>query len=62
MNWSMDVCVWWNKYCNDFILKRPCLYLDGPSNVGKTMFIEKLIGKDNMPFVYYPDVGNFFMQ
>lgn len=31
-------------------------------NVGKSSLIEKLIGKRNMKFVYYPGIGQFFMQ
>lgn len=61
-NWSLDCCVWWNKYYNNFNIKRPCLYLYGPSNVGKSSFIEMLIGKNNLKYVFYPGVGKFFMQ
>lgn len=61
-NWSMDVCIWWNKYYNFFKIKRPCLYLYGPGNVGKSTFIENLIGRNNLKYVFYPGVGKFFMQ
>lgn len=62
MNWTLDVCMWWNKWYDCFKLKRPALYLYGLSNVGKSTFIERIIGADNMPYVFYPDVGKFFMQ
>lgn len=62
MNWTMDVCVWWNTWYDRFKLKRPALYLYGPSNCGKSTFIERIIGLDNMPYVFLPDVGKFFMQ
>lgn len=61
-NWTLDVCIWWNKYYNTFNIKRPCLYLYGASNVGKTTFIENLIGIKNLKYVFYPGVGKFFMQ
>lgn len=62
MNWTVDVCMWWNRYCNDFVVKRPCLYLYGGSNVGKSSFVESLIGESLMKYVFYPGVGKFFMQ
>lgn len=61
-NWTLECVIWWNKYFNSFVVKRPCLYLYGPSNVGKSTFIEMLIGKNNLKYVFYPGVGKFFMQ
>lgn len=61
VNWCMDVCVWWNKYHSYFCLKRPCLYLYGETNVGKSTFVENVVGEQNMPYVFYPGVGKFFM-
>lgn len=64
--WHDAVVTWYNEWC--FILneKKNCirkqLYLSGPTNVGKSTVIEKLIGKSNLKFVFYPGVGNFFMQ
>ncbi|KAK9693903.1 hypothetical protein QE152_g33894 [Popillia japonica] len=59
-NWTMDVCQWWNRYCCDavrFEFKRPCLYLYGRSDVGKTTYVESLIGRHNLRYVFRPDVG-----
>lgn len=61
-NWSMECALWWNSVISDFKLKRKCLYLYGDSNVGKSTFIEFLIGKKNLNSVFYPGVGKFFMQ
>ncbi|KAK9754584.1 hypothetical protein QE152_g1104 [Popillia japonica] len=61
----MDVCQWWNRYCCDavrFEFKRPCLYLYGRSDVGKTTYVESLIGRHNLRYVFRPGIGNFFMQ
>lgn len=60
-NWSLPVATWYNS-CFHFTIKRKCLYLYGDSNVGKTTFIERCIGKRNMDCVFYPGVGKFFMQ
>lgn len=38
------------------------LYLYGGTNCGKSTYIEKLIGFENLQFVFYPGVGKFFMQ
>lgn len=64
--WHEAVVTWYNEWCsilceNKKIIKRK-LYLYGPTNVGKTSVIEKLIGKANLKFVFYPGVGQFFMQ
>lgn len=34
----------------------------GPTNVGKTTFVEKLIGEINQNYIFYPGVGKFCMQ
>lgn len=62
VNWSLDVSLWWNKAIRQVGYKNKCLYLHGSTNVGKSSFIERCIGRVNMPFVYYPGVGKFFMQ
>lgn len=65
--WHEAVCSWWNEWMrilsyNKRVIKRRQLYLSGPTNVGKTTVWETLVGKSNMKFVFYPGVGNFFMQ
>lgn len=61
--WALDVVVWWNRVVSsEFVFKRQCLFLYGPSNTGKTSLIEFLVGRSNMKFVFYPGVGHFFMQ
>ncbi|KAK9758453.1 hypothetical protein QE152_g604 [Popillia japonica] len=43
--------------------KRVALYLYGPTNVGKTCFVSKLIGLHNERYVYYPSQDvRFFME
>lgn len=60
-DWTFDVVTWWNKFSNRFVVKRPCLYLFGPPNTGKSTFVERLIGKGNTDRIFYPGVGKFFM-
>lgn len=65
--WHEAVCSWWNEWMTILdegkkVVKRRQLYLSGPTNVGKTTVWESLVGKANMKFVFYPGVGNFFMQ
>lgn len=62
LNWSMDVCMWWNKFISSSGCKRKQLYLYGPTNVGKTLLIEKILGRVMLQHVYYPGVGKLFMQ
>lgn len=59
LEWVDKVVLWWNSFIKSSGYKRQQLYLWGPSNVGKSSFIERLIGKVNMPYVFYPDAGNF---
>lgn len=61
-NWTLDVCVWWNKMIKNKKLKQKQLYLYGPSNVGKSSYVEMMIGRNNLKYVFYPGVGKFFMQ
>lgn len=61
-NWTMPVSIWWNETITKFVKKRKCLYLYGASNHGKSTFIESLIGRENLKYVFYPGVGKFFMQ
>lgn len=65
--WHEDVCNWWNEWMRILmdgkkVIKRKQLFLFGPTNIGKTSVWENLVGKKNMKFVFYPGVGNFFMQ
>lgn len=61
--WALEVAVWWNDMIkNKFIKKRKQLYLFGLSNVGKSSYIETIIGYENLKFIFYPGVGKFFMQ
>ena len=66
MNWTKEAAMLWNKRVNYNRPKAreiPQLYLWGPSGVGKSTFVEKLIDFEKMlPFVFFPDKGNFFMQ
>lgn len=62
MGWHLEMCEWWNGVAlQPFVHKRKSLFIYGASNVGKSCAVEKMIGKWNMPFVFYPDVGKFMM-
>lgn len=61
-NWSLVCANWWNESISKFVVKRKQLYLFGPSNTGKSSWVEKMIGRSMMKFVYFPGVGKFFMQ
>lgn len=62
-NWSLEVADWWNKRINPSgVTKRLQLYLYGPSNTGKSTWVENCIGRDNLMYCFYPGVGKFFMQ
>lgn len=60
-NWMVDVVEWWNGCVRavNWGTKRKQLYIFGDTNVGKSTLVEKLIGKQNMKFVFYPGVGKF---
>lgn len=60
--WPLACAIWWNNRIINYKRKSPCLFVHGPGNVGKSTYIEKLIGRSNMNSVYYPPPsGNFFM-
>lgn len=61
-NWADNCIEWWNNFISTTGRKRKQLYVRGPTGVGKTSLIEKLIGSYNMSFVYYPDVGKFMLD
>lgn len=61
-SWALSVSLWWNEIILGFKHKRKCLFLYGPSNVGKSSFVEHMIGRHNLRYVFYPGVGNFFMS
>lgn len=61
--WALECSMWWNDIIQKSIVKKRLkLFLYGLSNVGKSSFIEKMIGLDNLKYIYYPGVGKFFMQ
>lgn len=61
--WALEVAQWRNRIITGSKKeKRRALYLHGPTNLGKSCLIERVIGRNMMPFVYYPDVGKFCMQ
>lgn len=62
LNWAMLVAEWWNSVISCFVVKRKCLYLYGNSDVGKSAYVERVIGFHNLKYVFYPGVGKFFMQ
>lgn len=62
LGWAYDCAIWWNNKINSNVIKDKQLYLWGPSNVGKSTLIERLILRKNLKFVFYPGVGKFFMQ
>lgn len=61
-NWADRCIIWWNNIIKNYEMKDRQLYLHGRSNIGKTSLIEKLIGRNNMKYCFYPGVGKFFMQ
>lgn len=66
-NWMKEVIEWWNK-CVCYVdsgckgYKRKQLYIYGGTNMGKSSLVERVIGRNNMKFVFYPGIGKFFMQ
>lgn len=60
--WAQSVVDWWNKRISSKVHKAKQLLLRGVSNVGKSTFIEKLVGSQNMGCVFMPDVGKFAFQ
>lgn len=60
--WPLECATWWNGTLRPWFHKRKALYLEGPTSIGKSSYIEKLIGRKNLKYVYYPSGGLFFMQ
>ena len=60
--WSLLVENWWNQCIFTYYYKGPSLYLHGKTGVCKTSYVERVIGFKNLPFVFYPGIGKFFMQ
>lgn len=60
--WTFQCVKWWNEKICKSVHKSKQLFLYGNSNVGKTTFVELLIGRVNLKYVFYPGVGKFFMQ
>ena len=50
--WSLLVADWWNEIIFKRKQKQRDLYHYGSTNLGKSKFIEKVIGLQNLPFVY----------
>lgn len=61
-NWAQDVILWWNKIIRKYVHKNKQLFLYGRSDVGKSSLIERIIGRHNLKYIFYPGVGQFFMQ
>lgn len=61
-NWSLEVCTWWNNFLKAVGIRKKQLFLYGPTSVGKSSYIEILIGRANRSVIYFPGVGKFFMQ
>lgn len=61
-DWTLQCVNWWNDVIKNTTIKKKALYLYGPTNVGKSSFVELMIGRMNLPFVFYPGCGKFFMQ
>lgn len=61
-DWTLNCATWWNSVIKKFVVKNKQLYLWGPSNTGKSTWVERMIGKSMMKYVYFPGVGKFFMQ
>lgn len=62
VDWAVACTCWWNKRIAGSGVRRQQLYLWGSSGVGKSTYIERLIGKRNMVYVFMPDVGKFAFQ
>jgi hypothetical protein len=65
--WTRDCAEWWNEWVSLLdskkkTIKRCQLYLWGGTNMGKSTFVELLIGRHNLKYIFYPGVGKFFMQ
>lgn len=60
--WAIAVVQWWNKRIITSGLRRQQLYLYGDTGFGKSTLVEQLIGRENMKYVFYPDVGKFAFQ
>lgn len=58
----VNACIdWWNEFIVTSGVRRKQLYLWGETSLGKSTIIEDILG-ELMPFVYFPDVGKFFMH
>lgn len=58
-SWAMRVVCWWNKRIADRGYRRNQLYLFGDTKLGKTTLVERIIGRVNKPYIFYPGVGKF---
>lgn len=61
-NWSLDVVNWYNNKILNPKPRQKQMYIHGETCMGKSTFVRKLIGKAFLPYVFYPEKGQFFMQ
>lgn len=62
VGWPLEVASWWNGINSGYVHKAKQLYLFGSTNVGKSTYIESLLGRKLFSRVFYPGVGKFFLQ
>lgn len=60
LEWVRDVKEWWNFRVLGEGVRRDQLYLYGPTGIGKSYLIEKIIS--DLSCVFFPDVGQFYMH
>lgn len=61
-NWTLEVAEWWNDMIINPKPRKRQLYIHGRTKMGKSTFIQKIIGENCLPFIFYPEKGQFFMQ
>ncbi|XP_046408714.1 uncharacterized protein LOC124173229 [Ischnura elegans] len=57
--WADRCALWWNSKIKGWYHKQKNSYLNGEKNCGKSSFVSRLVGRENMKFSYYPDVSKF---
>lgn len=62
--WMLECVEWYDNViqaldCKYKVHKRQQLFIVGPINVGKSSLVEKLIGRQNLKYVYYAGIGKF---
>lgn len=61
-NWTSEVISWWNNKIKDNRPRQKQMYIHGQTGLGKSTFVQILIGRAFLPYVFYPEKGDFFMQ